>query len=163
MTERTVQRRTSRRISSFRIVKRKFVRTAFSGLGARLYGGRWNSVGTSMIYTAGSLSLAILEWRVHLAQWPPPPLVVIEVEFDEALVWTPARLPQQWKRFPPPRSVAALGDNWIKMQRSAVMRVPSAVVSREWNYLLNPNHRDFSKVIIGRPREFHPDERLGRA
>src|SRR5437016_5075493 len=87
-------------ISSFRIVKRRFVRSAFSGEGARLCGGRWNSIGTSMVYTAGSLSLAILEWRVHLAQWPPPPLVVIEVRFDESLVWSPAKLPAGWKGFP---------------------------------------------------------------
>src|SRR5437899_1189492 len=129
-----------RRLKAFRIIKRNFAGSAFSGLGARRFGGRWNSIGTSMVYTAGSLSLAVLKWRVHLAQWPPPPMSVIEVTFDERLVWTTAKLPSGWNRFPAPQSVAAFGDAWVRSSRSAVMRVPSAVVPKEWNYLLNPAH-----------------------
>lgn len=153
--------RAHRRLTGFRVLKRKFLSSAFSGLGARLYGGRWNSIGTPMVYTAGSLSLAVLEWRVHLAQWPPPPLLVIEVQFDESLVWTPAKLPSGWRRFPAPRSVAIFGDNWVRSQRSAVMRVPSAVVPQEWNFLLNPAHPDVEKLVTGKPRVFRPDIRLG--
>ena len=129
---------------AYRIVKRKFVVSAFSSLGARRFGGRWNSIGTPMIYTAGSLSLAVLEWRVHLGQWPPPQLTVIEVEFAEALVWTPRKLPKGWNRYPAPRSVAIFGDSWVRSQRSIVMRVPSAIVTEECNYLLNPTHPDFA-------------------
>jgi RES domain-containing protein len=150
-----------RRFAAFRIVKRNFTAAAFSGLGARRFGGRWNSIGTSMVYAAGSLSLAVLEWRVHLAQWPPPVLSVIEIAFDEGLVWTPARLPSGWKQFPAPQSVAAFGDAWVRSGRGAVMRVPSAVVPEEWNYLLNPAHPDFGKINIGKPRLFRPDARLG--
>src|SRR2546425_3251509 len=100
------RRRAGQQLRAFRIVKRRFVRFTFSGLGARLYGGRWNSMGTSMVYTAGSLSLAVLEWRVHLAQWPLPSLCVTDIEFDEALVWTPTKLPPDWKHFPAPPAVA---------------------------------------------------------
>jgi hypothetical protein len=70
------------RIQAYRIVKRKFLSTAFSGEGARLYGGRWNSPGVAVVYTSSALSLAILEWRCHLSQWPAPPAVIIEIEFD---------------------------------------------------------------------------------
>src|SRR6266567_1535384 len=92
-----------------RIVKRKLVGSAFSGAGARLFGGRWNSVGTPLVYTAGSLSLALLEWRVHLTHWPSPPMVVIPVEIDPGLVWSPTRLPSRWKEYPYPRATAAFG------------------------------------------------------
>ena len=114
-----------------------------------------------MIYTAGSLSLAILEWRVHLAQWPAPAASVMEVEIDAGLIWIPPKSPPSWKRMPATRTTAAFGDQWIKSARSAVMRVPSAVVPEEWNYLLNPAHPDFSKLAIGRPRTLKPDPRLG--
>ena len=53
-------------ISAWRIVKRKRARAAVTGEGARLYGGRWNSAGASIVYTAGSQSLAALEIVVHL-------------------------------------------------------------------------------------------------
>ncbi len=99
-----------KRISAIRIVTRKFASSAFSGDGARLFGGRWNSIGTSMVYTASSLSLAILEWRVHLAQWPAPAASVIEVEIDESLIWIPPKVPSGWKRVPAIRSTAAFGD-----------------------------------------------------
>ena len=148
-------------ITAFRIVKRKLAGSAFSGAGARLFGGRWNSVGSPMIYTAGSISLALLEWRVHLTQWPPPPMVVIPSEIDPGLVWRPARLPSRWKDYPPPRATAGFGDAWVKSNRSAVMRVPSVVVPTEWNYLLNPNHPDFSKLVPGKARLLNPDPRLG--
>jgi len=150
-----------KRISAIRIVTRKFAGSAFSGDGARLYGGRWNSIGTSMVYTAGSLSLAILEWRVHLAQWPAPAVSVIEVGIEDSLIWIPSRLPQGWKQVPAVRATATFGDDWIKSARSVVMRVPSAVVPGEWNYLLNPAHSDFPKLAIGKARALKPDPRLG--
>ena len=148
-------------VTSFRVAKRKFAKTAFSGSGARLYGGRWNSIGTPMVYTAGSLSLSLLEWRAHLAQWPAPPLMVIEVEIEEHLIWTPRKLPADWKRLPLGRGSAIFGDDWVRSQRSAVMRVPSVIVPSEWNYLLNPTHPDFQRLRIGKPRGLRPDPRLG--
>jgi RES domain-containing protein len=149
------------RISAYRLVKRKYVRSAFSGAGARLYGGRWNSIGTPMVYTSGSLALALLEWRVHLAQWPAPSLAVIKIEFDETLIWTPEKLPSSWSRMPYPLATAIFGDNWVQSQRSAIMRVCSAIVPDEWNYLLNPDHPDFRKIVIGKPRVLKTDSRLG--
>ena len=115
-----------------------------------------------MVYTAGSIALAVLEWRAHLPQWPGPAVCLIDVSMDESLIWTPTRLPNGWKTTPAPPSVTAFGDAWISSQRSAVMRVPSAIVNQEWNYLLNPVHPDFLKLHIGRPRVFKLDPRLAR-
>ena len=148
-------------IRAYRLLKRRFVATAFSGLGARLYGGRWNSPGVAMVYTSSTISLALLEWRAHLTQWPAPPLVIIEVEFEAALVWSLAKHPANWQQMPYPKSVTTLGDHWIHSQRSAVLRLPSAIVPSEWNYLLNPAHPDFHKIRLGKPRLFKTDPRLG--
>src|SRR5712672_3612371 len=106
-------------LKAYRIVKRKFVRTAFSGEGARLYGGRWNSPGVSVVYTSSTIALAVLEWRAHLTQWPAPPVMIIEIRFSPALVLTPARLPHNCKQLPAPKANATVGDNWFKSAKSA--------------------------------------------
>jgi hypothetical protein len=107
------------------------------------------------------MSLAILEWRANLTQWPAPPSVIIEIEFDASLVWSPTKLPAGWKRWPYPITNAAVGDNWVRSGRSAVLELPSAVVPEEFNYILNPAHPDFGKISIGKPRVFKADPHLG--
>jgi RES domain-containing protein len=149
------------RIQAYRILKRKFVGSAFSGEGARRNGGRWNSTGVAVVYTSGTISLAILEWRANLTQWPAPPSVLIEIEFDASLVWSPAKLPANWNGWPYPRTNATVGDSWVRSGRSAVLKLPSAVVPREFNFLMNPAHPDFGKISIGKPQLFKADPRLG--
>ncbi len=151
----------AKRIESYRILKRRFVSAAFSGEGARRYGGRWNSAGVAVVYTSSSISLAILEWRAHLTQWPAPASVIIRIEFDASLVWSPAKLPTNWKRWPCPKTTAAVGDTWVRSGRSAVLKLPSAVVPAEFNYVLNPAHAEFGKIRLGRPQVFKADSRLG--
>jgi RES domain-containing protein len=149
------------RLEAYRILKRKFVRAAFSGEGARRYGGRWNSAGVAVVYTSSVISLAILEWRAHLSQWPAPASVMIRIEFDAALVWSPTKLPADWKRWPCPKATATVGDNWVRSGRSAVLKLPSAVVPSEFNYLLNPGHADFGKISLGKRQVFKADSRIG--
>jgi RES domain-containing protein len=148
-------------LKAYRLVKRKFVRTAFSGEGARLYGGRWNSQGVSVIYTSSTIALAVLEWRAHLTQWPAPPVMIIEIQFSQTLVLTPAKLPHNWKKFPAPKANAAVGDNWAKSRKSAILKLPSAIVPEEFNYLLNPLHPHFGQIVRGKPRLLNVDPRLG--
>jgi len=149
------------RVEAYCILKRKFVGSAFSGEGARRYGGRWNSVGVAVVYTSSSVSLAILEWRVNLTQWPAPPSVIIRIEFGASLVWSPAKLPANWNRWRCPKTAAAVGDDWARAGKSAVLKLPSPVVPTEFNYLLNPAHPDFGKISIGKPQLFKADPRLG--
>lgn len=147
---------------AWRIVKVKYAATAFDGEGARRYGGRWNSPGARVVYTSSTLSLAALENLVHLT----PPLSfkysVIQIEFDEALVetMTLANLPKGWTEEPPPPFTKAIGDLWVKEARSAVLELPSAIIQAETNYLLNPAHPDFVKLVIGNPAPFSFDQRL---
>lgn len=150
-------------IQAWRIIKAKHATTAFTGGSAKTYGGRWNSPGTAVVYTAGSTSLAILEMLVHLqAQDLMRRYVIFEVSFDETLVTTvdPARLPKSWRRSPSPATVQQVGDAWVAGGTSAVLRLPSVIVPSEWNYLLNPAHPDFAKITIGPKQPIKFDPRL---
>jgi RES domain-containing protein len=152
-------------ITAWRIVKRRHARTAFTGEGARLYGGRWNSPGVAIVYTAESQSLAALEMVVHLESSELlDDYVVFEVGIDESLVlkieWS--QLPRNWRADPPPPKVPEIGDAWAAAGKSAVLQVPSATLPSECNFLLNPCHPDFPRLVIGKPSPFQFDARLSR-
>ncbi len=152
-------------ITAWRIVKRKRAGAAFTGEGARRYGGRWNSAGVAIVYTAESQSLAALEMVFHLDS---PELlnyyVVFEVGIEEALVAKVelAQLPRNWRTDPPPKRIREVGDAWARAGTSAVLQVPSAILPAEHNFLLNPGHRDFPRLMIGKPFPFEFDPRLAR-
>jgi RES domain-containing protein len=146
----------------WRIVKEKHAARAFSGEGAAKTGGRWNSRGVPVVYTSCTKALAALESLVHLN---PPVLfkyVAFRIKIDDALVEIfPAKaLPPDWQTEPPPPSTKAIGDVWVRESRSAVLALPSVIVSGEPNYLLNPAHPDFKKISISKPEPFAFDPRL---
>lgn len=150
-------------VRAWRIIKTRYSADAFSGEGARLYGGRWNSSGIAMVYTAGSKSLATLELLVHLHTTSVlPSFSICPVDFDDSLVEliVPTTLPRDWRESPPPISLRAVGDDWISRSSSVVLRVPSAVIESEYNYLINPAHKDFKKLVIGGMEVFELDPRL---
>jgi RES domain-containing protein len=150
-------------VSAWRITKRKHSRSAFTGEGARLYGGRWNSPGTAMIYTAESQSLAVLEILVHLDS---PELlkkyVLFKVRIGKSYIVDidAALLPRNWRAEPAPGKVQKIGDEWVINATSAVLRVPSTLVPGESNFLLNPQHPDFPKLQFSEAIPFHFDPRL---
>lgn len=150
-------------LTVWRITKRKHAKTAFEGIGARKYGGRWNNPGTSLVYTAQSQSLAALEILVHLNG---PELlehyVLIPVTVEEIFIHkiAPPELPRNWRANPAPSSVRKIGDEWARSGTSAVLQVPSALLPAESNFLLNPVHADFKKLEIGAPILFKFDSRL---
>jgi RES domain-containing protein len=149
--------------TAFRIFKSEHAAAAFTGEGARLYGGRWNSRGTAVVYTASSCALAALEMLVHLDdQQLLESYLVAEIEFDGRLARTLAadELPSDWRADPAPAELQALGDAWIVAGTSAVLRVPSSVIDTESNFLLNPAHGDFAKIVVAEGRPFTFDPRL---
>jgi RES domain-containing protein len=149
--------------TAWRIVKTRFAAQAFDGQGARLYGGRWNSVGVRMVYTAGSVSLAVLEILVHLENADIlPAYSLCAVHFDEAVVTSleRSRLPVNWGDNPSPPELLAIGDAWIASRSSAMLEVPSAVIESESLYLINPEHPDFPSLVIESPRPYTIDQRL---
>lgn len=152
-------------LTAWRIVEARYQDHAFSGDGARLYGGRWNSKGVPLIYTAGSLALASIEIIVNL---PSPKLleafIRIPARFTPDLIESMpiSKLPEGWQSRPISPATRAIGDRWVKEQRSAVLKIPSIVVPEELNYLLNPAHPDFEKIEIGRPVVYYFDPRLAK-
>lgn len=142
----------------------KSAHAELDGEGARLYGGRWNRPGSRIVYASGSLSLAALEYFVHLdADLAPDDLVSLRLEIprDLALEALRARnLPADWRSYPAPLAVQALGTEWAALGETAILAVPSVVIPEEWNYLLNPAHADFSRVRAGARAPFSFDPRM---
>ncbi len=154
------------KLHSWRIIKQHFREGAFSGEGARLYGGRWNSPGRPVVYTAEHASLAMLEILAHLEfSVIMSDYLLIRAEFDDALqeAIEAKKLPQEWRSYPAPQSLREIGDRWLAEMRSAVLSVPSAIVPIEQLYLFNPLHADFAKITVGEAQAFPFDTRLRKA
>ena len=150
-------------ITASRIVKARYAAAAFDGEGARINGGRWNSPGNPVVYTAGSAALAALEMLVHLGKATTLSAYVLATcTFNEDLVSRVDRskLPTNWRSYPAPPELQRAGDEWVKRQESAVLEVPSVIIDTEFNYLVNPTHPDFARVTIAAPRPFEFDLRL---
>lgn len=148
---------------AWRIVKERHAAAALEGEGARLHGGRWNSPGVPVVYASESRALAILEVLAGAgAAAPLDAYVLIGLGFDPGLVSVLGEdaLPRDWRRSPPPSSTQRAGDDWVRSGRSAVLRVPSVLVPREFNYLFNPWHPAFASVRIAGPEPLTFDERL---
>jgi RES domain-containing protein len=149
--------------AAYRIVRAQYAADAFNGEGARLYGGRWNEVGTPVVYTSASISLCTLEMLVHLRETRIlAGYVLFQVHIDDPLVTSIERskLPSNWREYPAPHSLATLGREWILSGESVALEVPSAVVESESNFLLNPAHPDFPSLRIERPLPHSFDPRL---
>lgn len=152
---------------AFRLVKTRYADTAFSGEGARLYGGRWNSRGQRVSYAADSISLAALELLVHLrAEEILGAYTLFRVALEDSQIMTLAyeALPKEWQAEPAPRSAALIGDAWVAEAPSIALRVPSVIVHEEYNVLLNPNHPDYTRLTSqATSRPFQFDQRLAPA
>ena len=152
-------------LTGWRLVPAAQAASAFDGEGARLYGGRWNSVGVPMVYASQHLSLAALEIRVHIERTSMArPYKCFAFHFDESLLrkFPTEELPKNWRELPAPPSVQALGDAWARQGQSALLAVPSTIIESESNLLINPRHHDFQKIRIEKPSEFWFDTRLFR-
>lgn len=137
----------------------------FSGQGAFEFGGRFNPTGMRAIYAAEHLSLAVLEILVgardpdrinHLvaATIRFPPDLVRDIPADE--------LPPDWNATPPVRSTLALGKRWLETCEYPVLKIPSAVLPFEHNYVFNPDHPTFGRIEMGTPEPISLDPRLIR-
>jgi len=145
----------------WRLVTARFADTAFSGEGARRYGGRWNRKGLPIVYTAGSLSLAMLEMLVQdqplRARYMAIPAEIPEdLEIERMDV---ARLPPDWRDPAALENLRTIGGDWAAALTTAVLAVPSAVIPSETNFLFNPRHPDFHRIVIGQPEKLVTDLR----
>jgi len=148
---------------AWRIVRAARVNTALTGEGARIYGGRWNSRGSAVIYVSEHESLAALELLVHLTPLPPHDRYLsFRLEWDDRLTdhFSVKNLPTQWNAEPPDFRTMQIGDEWVRAGKSVALAVSSVLSASEVNFLLNPKHRDFKKIKISRPIEYRFDSRL---
>jgi RES domain-containing protein len=137
---------------------------AFDGEGGRVTSGRWHHRGVPVVYTGGSLALAALEFFVHLsASISLVEFVAISADIPDRLkieTLSPAELPAQWRKPENGEALRDAGTEWLRARRSAVLAVPSAVIPIETNYLLNPGHKDFTRIHINPPEAFEFDYRM---
>lgn len=135
---------------------------ALDGEGARLHGARWNSRGIAVVFAASHLSLAALEYLVHIdPEDAPDDLVALRLHVpDEAteLVYEPAALPAGWRDTPPPLECQVIGDHWAGNGEHLLLRVPSVLVPEASHVLVNPAHPEASGVraVETRPYSYEP-------
>lgn len=149
----------------WRICKRRYAESAFSGEGGLIAPARWHHVGNRIVYTSQSLSLATLETWVHVApRFPLPDHVALPADIPGDLrIYDigESLLPADWKRTSPPSLIVRdIGTQWLRSQVSAVARVPAVTTSGEFNYLLNPLHADFGSIRTGEAQPFQFDPRM---
>ena len=151
-------------LTVWRLLTARFAESAFTGEGARRYGGRWNRKGVPMVYTSGSQSLAMLELLVQ-----DEPLraryVMIAARLPRNLKIeriATGQLPTDWRDIAAREQLQAIGADWARRRSSAALAVPSAVIPLETNYLLNPLHPSFTRIEFGEPEDFVTDLRLIR-
>jgi RES domain-containing protein len=147
---------------AYRIVKRRQVKAAFDGEGARIAGGRWNSPGHRIVYLSSTLSLAAMETFVHLGvDAARLDYVYFEVEIPANVVIAKLpRRPRGWQDEPPSIASMHIGDRWLRLGKTALLEVPSAIVPQESNLVLDPAHKDFTKLRISAARTFTFDPRM---
>jgi RES domain-containing protein len=152
----------------FRVEREKYLETTLDGIGAALTEGyRWNSLNTFLVYTAESRALATIEVFVHLDLSEDLPLdrylVEIEIPDDIAILELKNEdLPSGWDSKPPILETQYIGDDFVEENSAAVLKVPSCIVQKEFNYLINPNHPDASRIFVENASPFQFDSRLQR-
>ncbi len=151
-------------IHAWRIIKAKHKNKAFSGEGSLYASGRWHNQIVPMVYCSDSLALAALETFVHIGENGKqikfvsfeihiPPSLILDVENIDTL-------PKRWRKEPPGAITKKIGSQWIQSSTSAVLSVPSCIIPTERNYLLNPHHPDFDKVLKKEPVHISFDARM---
>lgn len=148
----------------YRLILANHADSAFSGEGARLFGGRWNPKGYPVAYTSLHPSLALVELLVHLR----PQRIPVQLVLCSALLpqnfsvrrLTVTDLPKNWAEVPAPPELQIIGRDWLESRDSLALVVPSAVVPDESNVLINPVHPDARGIRLLEPRPFRFDERL---
>jgi RES domain-containing protein len=150
----------------YRLLRKPFAGTPFDGEGSYRYGGRWSAPGTRIAYTSEHLSLAMIEYLVHLdpSQLPidlmlararvPDNLPKLRLRADE--------LPSEWQDYPAPGSLALIGHKFVRNGEAAILILPSAVAPTENNWLLNPQHPHFHEIKREDAEPFHYNPRLLR-
>lgn len=146
----------------YHIGTKKFA-NQLTGEGAKLHGGRWNSIGTACIYTAESMSLCVLEYAANVSLHLMPASLSITVYTLPERSWQEFsldELPQNWQDIPAPAETQEWGSTKLLHAASLALKLPSVIIPSEHNYILNPLHPEFKKVRIKEILPFTFDSRI---
>ncbi|HTD98622.1 MAG TPA: RES family NAD+ phosphorylase [Mucilaginibacter sp.] len=150
----------------YRLCREKYV-DDLTGRGAEASGGRWNGKGSAALYTSASRALCAIEILVHIpAGIIPKDYFMISIAFPDN---TPIEtidlkdLPSNWNSNPISPSTQRIGNTVLAAREALVMKVPSAIIKDEWNYIINPMHKDFQRVKVMEAEPFTFDTRLFKA
>lgn len=149
----------------FRLTRKKYS-NILSGKGASIKGGRWNSIGTELIYCAENRSLAMAEIAVHFSiATLPNDYIMLTINFDKSIKIKEIKLgdlPKFWNSFPPLAKTQRIGDEFVSESKYLICKIPSVVTQGDFNFLINPNHKDFKKIKIIKREAFKFDKRIFR-
>lgn len=146
----------------YRVCKAKFA-SDLKGEGARLFGGRWNNKMIGCLYTSESRALAVLEYTVNVnIDYIPRALNITTIEIPDRpiRILNEPDLPGDWKHSPAPSSTKDFGSILLLAAAEPVIRIPSAIIPSEFNYLLNPLHPDSKKFKVIDTSDFVYDVRI---
>lgn len=146
----------------YRVGKTEYCNDLF-GEGARLFGARWNPVGVACLYTSSSRALSVLEYSVNLSAYEIPKLLsftLLEIPDNEIYEVNINDLPQGWNSFPAPTISRIFGNALLTGNNKAIIKIPSTIITKEFNYLLNPNHKNSFKFKIVDIEDFVYDDRI---
>jgi RES domain-containing protein len=146
----------------YRLSKSKY-KDDLSGKGAEIAGGRWNSKGVAVLYACESRSLCVTEIAVHTPIGIiPKDFSLITLEIPDHLIDTVAvsQLPNDWKSYPYSKNTQKLGNLFVKNFHNVALKVPSAVVNGEFNFVFNVKHPLFNQVTIVNQEPFEFDNRM---
>jgi RES domain-containing protein len=154
-------------LTVFRLGKHAYRAQLFSGQGGIFASGRWTPRGRPVVYASASISLAVLEYSVNYRRRGSVPATVL----GRATIPSGIRvqtvssgdLHATWYAANPALELQTIGGEWLEGGETAVLKVPSAIVVEEWNYLLNPLHADFGKLKFSAPKVFNFDRRIARS
>lgn len=132
----------------YRLFREKYA-SPLSGTGSAIKGARWNSIGVELIYTAANRSLAMAEVAVHFT-WATLPadylMAAISIPDDMHIdTINASALTEDWRDFPHPVSTQKFGDKFVLDNKYCVLKVPSVVTQGDYNFLINPAHKNFNE------------------
>jgi RES domain-containing protein len=147
----------------FRLSRKKHP-IALSGKGAAMFGARWNFKGTEIVYVAQNRALAMAEVAVHLSLATlPKDFVMLTIDIPDTIsieLLDEKKLQKGWNVFPHSFATQVLGDDFIKRNETCLLKVPSAIVKGDFNFLINPYHEDFKLITIIDKTDFPFDKRI---
>jgi RES domain-containing protein len=147
----------------FRLTQAEYA-SKLDGEGARKFGGRWNSKGKSLLYTGETRALCSTEVAVHSPLgMVPQNYVMVSIQIPKSAIieiLNPQSLPLSWNQYPPLPITQFIGDEFVEKGDNLVLKVPSATIDGEHNFLLNPLHYQMSIITIIDIKPFNLDSRL---